>query len=93
MAEVNLVKPDPRTVPTAGRPEICGVTKMGATGIEWVCVRKVHDRAYRRRSTDSTHQGEVSGTGAHPERFGPASAAPADRHYYVNRWPNRESLT
>jgi hypothetical protein len=84
---VNLVKPDPRTQ----RPEICRVTYVGGSGLEWVCIRPVHAPAYRRRSTDRTHQGEVSGTGAHPERFGPVSAAPADRHWFINRWPNREA--
>lgn len=54
---------DPRTE----RPGICGVVQVGATGIEWVCIKEVH------ATEDDVRQGREK----------------ADRHYFVNRWPNR----
>lgn len=72
--------------------DICGVTQV-TNGKEWVCVRPPHSPVYRRRKSDKTHKAgdTVEGTGGHQD--GPKrgySAPPADRHYYVNRWPNRE---
>lgn len=72
--------------------DICGVTKV-VGGTEWICVRPPHSPVYRRRKGDRTHRvgDRVEGTGGHqngPERA--YSAPPADRHYYVNRWPNRK---
>lgn len=28
--------------PYTERDDICGVTKTGATGIEWICIKEVH---------------------------------------------------
>lgn len=72
---------------------LCHATYIGDTGIEWVCIAKVHNPAYVRKTGDRTHRkGEVvRGTGGHqpgPERG--FSAPQADRHYYVERWPNRQ---
>ena len=61
----------------AQREGICGVTKIGATGINWICVRKVHDKEYRRR------HGRRSG-----ERIEDNNPA-VDQHYFVRRWRNR----
>lgn len=72
--------------------DTCGVTRVGGSGIEWVCIRPVHDKAYQRRKTDAHHHGYVTGTGAQPTPRTPGAiprAAPADRHYYVRKWPNR----
>ena len=76
--------PDPRVL-----PGICGATRTTGA-VEWICIKEPHDQEYRRRSADRTHTGYVSGTGAHPERPDGVQAPPADRHYFVNRWPNRE---
>jgi len=70
-------------------PGICGVTTQVGR-FEFICIHQPHDREYRRRSTDAHHQGHVTGTGAHPERPYGVQAPPADRHYFVRRWPNRE---
>lgn len=66
---------------------ICGVTRIGATGIEWICIKEPHDKEYKRHS----RPGYSYGTGAHPEYANPMVRAPqAERHYMVNRWPNRK---
>lgn len=63
---------------------ICGITFVGSTGIEWVCIAKPHDEGYRRK----TRSGEAFGTGSHPER-GIYGAPKSERHHMVNKWPNR----
>src|SRR5262245_22453792 len=70
-------------------PDRCGATQI-VNGKEWVCIRKVHDREYRRHHTDANHPNpEAHGTGAHPERM-QSQAPPADRHYFVRRWPGTD---
>lgn len=83
-------QPPDREDPRIG-PGICGITYVGGTGLEWVCIKAPHDPEYRRRSTDAHHQGYVSGTNSHPERPPGVQAPPADRHYFVPRWPNRKA--
>lgn len=84
--------PDPRV-----DPGICGIvathTAAGARlAIERICIRPPHDQEYRRRSTDPGRSPYVSGTSAHPERPDGVQSPPAERHYFVARWPNRETL-
>lgn len=71
-------------------PDSCGVSYIGPTGIEWVCVKPVHDTAYVRRSRDQRGSHVAYSTGSHPERRMGVQAPSSDRHYFVNRWPNRE---
>ena len=59
---------------------ICGVTFIGGSGIEWICIEKVHAEIYYRKSSDRTHR---KGALIYSEGFR------ADQHYFVNRWPNR----
>lgn len=61
--------PDPRTE----RHDICGVTFIGATGIEWICIKEVHAKIYTSRKGKVVYDTNPN----------------ADRHYFVNRWPNR----
>lgn len=82
---MNKDTPDPRTE----EPGICGISYVGATGIEWVCIAKVHDQGYKRKSTDPHHKGYAYGTGSHPERYFTLQAPPAERHYFVVRYPHR----
>jgi hypothetical protein len=72
------------------RPGICGTTYTGGTGLEWICIKDPHDTEYRRHSVSDRHVA-VSRTGAHPERPDGIQAPAADRHYFVRRWPNRDS--
>lgn len=66
--------------PRAQREGICGVTTMGATGIEWICIKPAHAKIYTRRSGDRTHKkGEVIFS----------DSPQADQHYFVNRYPYR----
>lgn len=60
---------------------ICGVTTVGGTGIEWVCIRQVHGAVYTRNRGDRNHRkGDVI-----------YSTTPnSERHYYVPKWPNRK---
>lgn len=76
---------DPRSL----KPDICHVIKIGVTGVEWVCIKSVHNTEYRRKATDATHHGFVDGTGAHPERPFGMRAPKADQHYFVRRYPYR----
>lgn len=54
----------------------CGVTQVGGTGIEWVCIRPVHAKVYTRRRG---RKGEPI-FNANPS---------ADQHYMVPRYPGR----
>lgn len=65
--------------------DICGVTVHTAR-FEFICVKPPHDPQYQRRGGYR----ETPGNDAHPERLG--SPAARDRHYMVNRWPNRPIL-
>lgn len=59
------------------RPEdarICGIVRIGGTGIEWVCIRGVHAKWADR------HRPAVDSRG---------NPAQAERHYMVRRYPNR----
>jgi hypothetical protein len=70
--------PDPRTEDEG----ICGVTFIGSTGIEWVCIAHVHAKAYVRKSSDARHlKGSLIFN----------NNRRVDAHYFVNRWPNRPS--
>jgi hypothetical protein len=60
--------------------DICGLTKIGASGIEWICINPPHDKDYIRRSGDKTH---YRGT------YKPSSNPKTDQHYWVNRYPYR----
>lgn len=83
---MNEDEPDPRALVDG----ICGAIDQGPLGIEWICVKPEHNPEYLRKSTDPRHVGYVRGTGAHPERPIGVQAPPADRHHFVNRWPNRK---
>lgn len=62
--------------PRAKKEGICGVTIIGGSGIEWICIRPVHAKIYYR----------------HKNRKPIYSENPtADQHYMVPRWPNRSS--
>ena len=63
--------------------EICGIGFIGPTGIEWICIKKPHDILYFRRKGDENHR-----------RGDPiySSNPGVDRHYMVNRWPNRKKV-
>lgn len=67
--------------PRAKEKGICGVTFIGSTGIEWICVKKVHAKVYTRNT---------SGYGYRKGDPIFSSSRTADSHYFVNRWPNRE---
>lgn len=65
-----VAAPDPRT----DRPGLCGITRTGATGIEWICIRPVHAKWEDRHRP------------AYDSRGNPAQA---ERHYFVRRYPYR----
>jgi hypothetical protein len=64
----------------AQEPGICGVTTIGGTGIEWVCVRSVHAKVYQRRTGDRTHH---RGEPIYQD------GGKADQHVFVPRYPGR----
>lgn len=66
---------------------ICGVTFIGSTGIEWICVKPVHNPEYTRKSPNRNGGRKINGTGGWEDR---GIVAPADKHYFANRWPNRK---
>lgn len=70
---------------------LCRVSFIGATGIEWICIREAHNPVYIRKKGDRKHRkgAEVSGTGSHLTRWNSPQHAPADRHLFVNRYPYR----
>ena len=55
------------------KPGICGVTRLGGTGIEWICVRPVHAKVYKRKDGRTFFSENYT----------------ADQHYFVRRYPNR----
>lgn len=61
--------PDPR----AEKEDICGVTWIGGTGIEWICINPVHDKVYK------TKRGEYT----------PSTSPKVHQHYMVPRYPMR----
>jgi len=66
--------------PRLNKEDLCRVTTIGGTGIEWICINKVHAEVYQRRSSDKNHKkGDAIFS----------SAPKADQHYFVPRWPNR----
>jgi hypothetical protein len=69
---------DPRIV-----DKICGVGRIGPTGIEWICIRKPHDTVYIRKSSHGAHRR------GDPIFSNNPSVA---KHYMVNRWPNRKKV-
>lgn len=79
---------------TEGEEEICGFIRF-SDGFEWICVKKPHDPAYKRKKSDRRHRkGDVvHGTGsqvAGPNRDGRAPAS--EQHYFITRWPYRKNL-
>lgn len=69
------------------KDDICGVTFIGSTGVEWICVKQVHNPEYTRNRPGRSGTRKVNGTGGWEDR---GIVAPADKHYFVNRWPNRK---
>lgn len=70
------LEPDPRTE----APGICGVTYIGGTGLEWICIRPVHSKTYQRNNGDRTHnKGDLIYQ----------DGGAADQHYMVTRWKYR----
>lgn len=69
--------------PKAKLDGICRVTKIGPTGIEWICVKPVHDKVYYRRTSDRNHRKGDPIFSNNPS---------VDRHVFVNRWPNRKGV-
>ena len=63
------MEPDPRTE----REGICRITFTGATGIEWICIRDVHQPVYRAKRGETIF----------------ADTPNAAFHYFVPRWPGR----
>lgn len=60
--------------------DICGVTQIGASGIEWICIKATHGKIYIRKTPSHRHhRGEMIFSN-NPQ---------VDAHYFVNRWPNR----
>lgn len=65
-------------------PGICGVTVHGESAIEWICVKKPHAKIYTRKTTTRRNSAGDLIFSNNPT---------ADRHYFVNRWPNRKSIS
>lgn len=61
--------------------DICGWTHIGPTGIEWICIKKPHGEVYRRNKSSRNHRRGDLIFSDNPS---------VDRHYCINRWPNRE---
>lgn len=68
----------------AEQPDICGLTRTGPTGIEWICIAAVHDVAYVRKSGDRTHRKGDLIFSNNPK---------SEQHYWVRRWPNRGGVS
>jgi hypothetical protein len=62
---------DPRAKGTG----ICGVTRIGGTGIEWVCIRQVHAKVYNRHKNGAPIYNDNPKT---------------EQHYFVPKWPHRK---
>lgn len=60
--------------PRTEQEGICGVTVFSPSGREWVCILKVHAKIYQRRNGALSFDNNPR----------------ADRHWFVNRWPNRK---
>lgn len=58
--------------PRAARDDICGVVVQG-NKYEWICIKKPHDKLYRRTDGNPVF----------------ASAGSATQHYFINRYPNQ----
>lgn len=67
------MKPEDIPDPRTLVPGICGVTSVGGLGIEWICIKKVHAKIYHNRKGGIIYDNNKN----------------ADRHYMVNRYPNR----
>lgn len=63
------------------KEDICGVGHVDQSGREWVCISKPHDTVYFRRKSDRTHHRGDPVFSSNPG---------VDKHYMVNRWPNRK---
>lgn len=66
---------DPRV-----KEERCRVTRVGPTGIEWICIKPVHAKIYYRKVGDKSHKKGDRIYANNPQ---------VDYHYMVNRWPGR----
>lgn len=62
--------PDPRTE----KDDICGVTFTGATGIEWICIKEIHQKTYPMKK---------------PPGYRLQESPSVHQHYFVNKWPHR----
>lgn len=71
MTTTETLEQDPR----AERTGTCGVTTIGGTGIEWICIKKVHAK------WEDRHRAPVDSRG---------NPAQSERHYFVRRYPNRQ---
>jgi hypothetical protein len=60
---------------------ICGVTEIGATGIERICIAAPHAKVYIRKT---------SGKGYTKGDLIFSESPKTDQHYFVTRWPNRQ---
>lgn len=63
------------------REGICGVTRIGPSGIEWICVKQVHGKVYERKTSGRTYKKGDPIFSESMSNF---------QHYFVNRWPNRK---
>lgn len=60
----------------------CGVSFIGSSGIEWTCIKDVHDVGYDRKTNKK--KGAAYGTGGSRER-----APTSEQHYFVRKYPNQ----
>lgn len=58
--------------PRAAREDICGAIVQGDK-YEWICIKKPHDKVYRRKTGLDVF----------------ASSGAATQHYFINRYPNQ----
>lgn len=79
-----MAEEDARVQAVREERPICGVTTTHLS-IERICINEPHGTTYQRKSRPGT----ADDTGAHPERRPLVQAPPADRHYFVRRWPYR----
>lgn len=68
------------------KPGICGHTRTIGR-FEWICVREPHENVYRRRRRSRHGEPYTTEQPQYPPR--PGESVQGDRHWFVNRWPNR----
>lgn len=69
---------------TSEGKQICGVVRVGATGIEWICVRPVHAQVYVRRTSGQRYVRGDPKFSTNPS---------VDQHYFQRRYPNRDDFS